>query len=276
MNVLEEAWFLVHLLLMMSICDIIFEGLKFRTYLNLADTEVADTINKTDCFVEAFFTNIFNVASISWNFIILTILCRILWNRNNINLKQFSCELKYYHCYVWFCAFVSSIIPLFQNAYGFVNNRYGSRYQCWISEQYEYYQLIFYFLISLYMIVSIVLLLYILYIKYCAATGIQISNLSKQLIWYTVIFVATWLFPAILRICVVFGINISVPFWWVHHICITSVGIGNFAVWGTSDLLRPMRLVQKANYSSMSATSENSNTLYCDTSNHSTDDEVSN
>ena len=226
---LNRAWFLVHLVTMMSICDICFETLKLRDYLSFIFNSVSKTVNKTDCIIEAFLNNFSGVAGMSWNCIMSVIFLRILIS-NQTDLKTFSNEIIYYHIYVWCISLLCSIIPLIYNAYGFIDDMYSGEYECWINK--EYFGVNFYGIASIYMLISIFLLIYCVYIKYCSKNDKKrITYLNNQLIYYTIVFIITWIFPTILRMKLIFEKNnnakanagVAKYLFWLHHICNGSV-----------------------------------------------------
>lgn len=233
---LNRTIFLVNLIKWMSCCDIVFGLITGTQYLSVAsESTFRDFNGKLPtgwCVFKAFVLQFCSVASVSWNFIIgFTLLCHLYYR---MDLEQIALYNKYYHIFVWYSASFGAIIPLSFNALGYVTNSDGNKFECWINV--DIYQMCAYGPIGLYLIFAILLLCYCVYLRFGRQQ--QMINLTERLIYFTIVFVAVWIFPFIDRIYNIFFGDDEKHKWlaYLHDLGFASVGLLNALVWGTSGL----------------------------------------
>eukprot|EP01083_Nonionella_stella_P064422 167845_1 len=225
--------FITEHVLWMSVCDVVQQAWLGFTWLPVGfDGHWNANWSPAACGITGMIAQFFLLASASWNFVIAVSLLRML---NATPLWQFQKEIKYNHIFAWGISFVSCILPWFGSAYGYTKNielKYGlSEFECWIGV--PSYALVLYLPAAIYVFFAALLLLFT-YIK-SKAKRIQHSSTSWRLALYTIVFVITWTFPIILRIHGMTSSNEPAPFMvWAHHLSIACIGIGNAAIWGTS------------------------------------------
>ena len=240
-----NALFLVESVQFMAICDVILELLWVWIFVSMADPNNFGnwSVNLPNgiCILRGLTIEYFEAASVSWNGLIAFNLFRILLF--NTRLSQFIKEIEYYHLYVWLVALLMTIIPLFNFnnnwevntiGYGKVDNN-GTYFECWINK--SIFQLSFYIPAIFYFIVAFCLLIYVMYLR----IGGVIPNLNMKLVYYTVVFVITWICLITERVYSIFNFKSShsapTLLLWLHHLAAASIGLGNALVWGASNML---------------------------------------
>lgn len=108
-------------------------------------------------------------------------------------------------------------------------------YGCWIQASSHVYELCLYGLVFLYLFVTILLLLYCIYIRRFAKRA-SLPNLNMRIIYFSIVFVGTWIFPSIDRLYYFSNNRHSPALRWLHGISETSMGWATALVWATSDL----------------------------------------
>ena len=142
--------------------------------------------------------------------------------------------MKYYHLFVWLIAYIFCAIPLIFNAFGYVNNKNGSEFECWIKKQ--DFRICLYGPVGVVLLFVIVLLLYCVYLV-CVAKQ-RMTVLTVRIIYFTVAFVVVWVFPFLDRFYDIIHRHDSKPiiFAYLHDIGLSSFGLFNAIIWSTSDL----------------------------------------
>ena len=155
-------------------------------------------------------------------------------------------EFEKYQAGLCFAIFVFAIIvtliPVFPILFKKHHKIYGwadggtdeyhlDNFQCWISDDYGLWALMFYAPLSLYWMYCIGVLVYT-----CCKWGKYESKQQKEfrpMIWYTCVFVVQWAPRAVLRWFIAFEEDSTAPVWMVYLFWIgySIQGIGNFVIW---------------------------------------------
>jgi len=191
----------------------------------------------------------FNMASVMWNLMVSVQILTLFW----IQPYEYSSIVNhkenytfFYHILVWVFALSTAIVPAFFNQYGPTTNG------CWIEEKYLITRLLtFVFPLILFILTSLVILLITLSkVKLISLRIVYVQNFGTKmessqfpnlrlLVSYTIVFIAFWSCPVVLRMLelvhkqpelLVYGDIIS----------ISSQGLANAVVWGTSSYVRDL------------------------------------
>ena len=232
---LKDTLFLVNIVKWLAICDIFHDFIIAWQYLSVASQNTFSILNSNYphylCVIKGFIAQFAVVSSVSWNFMLVLVLFRIMYFETGFDLINQS--IKYCHMFVWFVSLFASIIPLMANSYGYVNNSDGKNFQCWIKN--NALQLCQYGPLIIYLISAICLLFYCIYVRYFSKQ--KIERLNMRIIYFTCVFVLVWIFPTIDRIySSILNIKSPIIIVWFHDIGIASAGLCNALVWGTSNL----------------------------------------
>ena len=88
-----------------------------------------------------------------------------------------------------------------------------------------------------YFVFSFLLLMYIVYVR---LNSFELANISKRLVWYTLVFSINWTFIVLDDLGSIVFKNGNIITWILDCICefsIVSIGFQNAIVWASSDLL---------------------------------------
>lgn len=219
----------------MALCDIVYQFFVAYSLLSLAlpDISLYHIFGHSEviCIGKGIVEQFFQIASVSWNFILSIILFQIMYFETELN--KIDENMKYCHCYVWSISSICTLINSLANEYVYQS----PNMECWIKHSiFQFYTL--YLIIIIYLIVAIVLLCYWVYIMYYSNE--KIANLNKRIVYFTMVFVIVWIFPIINQLLLSIHYDINSPLFivitWIHDIAVASVGLCNAIVWGRSNL----------------------------------------
>ena len=245
---MKDTYFFATIIQCLAGCDIIYEILVADVALSITSTKyhsfvIAHTSHNT-CIIKAFISQFFASASVCYNFIIATILFRILYFKTS--LEKMNQTIVYCHIYAWIGAGLAAIVPLCLDLYTHVIYGYCCIFRnCLVKYLCLWSQIVFY--VSF----AILLLFYCIYLKYCSKPWPQqdkfqtnVAQLSRKMFYFTLMFVLTWIFP--LLDTIIEGFSQESPpntIIYLHDFSFASMGLCNAIIWGTSGLWNRYKIV---------------------------------
>ena len=246
---LHQSVFLINIIKWLSFCDVVYCIINGIQFLSVVSHSMFDTINSIPdylCAIKGCIYQFVLVGGVSWNFVMCVVLLRIVLFHTDLQI--IGGDMKYYHACAWITPLITCLIAGIGGAFGYVDNENGDHFQCWIKK--HVYQWCSQAPIIIVSIFGVVLLGYCLYLSCCKKE--RLSPLTMRIVYFTVAFFCVWIFPVISRI---YGMlhNNSVPLAivYLHDMGMSSIGLSNAIVWGTTDVFskhrRSGRMVDMSN-----------------------------
>eukprot|EP01006_Ploeotia_vitrea_P042054 TRINITY_DN66601_c3_g1_i1.p1 TRINITY_DN66601_c3_g1~~TRINITY_DN66601_c3_g1_i1.p1 ORF type:complete len:419 (-),score=190.85 TRINITY_DN66601_c3_g1_i1:89-1345(-) len=181
---------LYHMVFWMSICDAIFSFKYLGTSLfgELQRPQV-----DLECYLEFIASQFFGLASLSWYFCITLETFRALSIHTRFSMDPSVPPV--YHAYVWG---VSTATTLLAAAFGNVGPSQDGT--CWISGKQNYWRLVFYAPLFLYIMTALALLAYLCKYREFIFAGGGAARLRARMIAFVLCFVIVWSWPCAFRL----------------------------------------------------------------------------
>jgi len=186
------------------------------------------------------------MASISWNLMVSIQILNLFWFRkrhdySNIAGESTPSSTVYHHLFVWLFSLITALVPLLQDQYGATTNG------CWISDTYKESR-IFLFVLPLAVFIFSSLIILIICLSKIEIISLRVLYAQefesdtffptlRLLVAYTMVFIAFWISPMILR-CLEIMHKQPIVLVYGDIISISTQGMANAFVWLSSSYIR--------------------------------------